>query len=267
MLSDFLKGLVIGIGAIAPGISGGSLAVILGIYERITGAIANMFDDFWKKVKEFLPMAAGGVIGVVGFSNIVTFLFKNYEIEVKYLFIGLMAGTFPSLRRQADKHGFKIIYLVPFVITLAAAIWFAVSENTEAGSSVVYRADVIMLAVYGAIIGFGTIIPGISASFLLMYLGAYDILMEGISRLNPAILIPAGLGFVVSILAFSKLINLLFKKAYGYTYYAVFGLTLGSVLAIFPGFELGWRYLLCTLLLVAGFALSLYLSRFEAKES
>jgi len=266
LLSDFFKGLVIGIGAIAPGISGGSLAVILGVYEKITGAIASLFKDFWKKVKEFLPMGIGGIIGVLGFSNIIAFLFKNYEIEVKYLFIGLMAGTFPSLRRQADKHGFKLRYLIPFVITFAAAIWFAVSENAVVEGTASSNANFVMLAIYGAIIGFGTIIPGISASFILMYLGAYEILMEGISRLNLAVLIPAGIGFVGSIVLFAKLINILFKKAYGYTYYAVFGLTIGSVLAIFPGFEPGWRYLLCVLLLIAGLAVSLYLSRFEAKD-
>ena len=103
---DFLKGLVIGIGAVAPGVSGGTLAVILGIYEKITHAIADLFNEFWKKVKEFFPLALGGAVGVLGFSNIINYLFHHYEVEVKYLFIGLMIGTFPALRRQADRKEF-----------------------------------------------------------------------------------------------------------------------------------------------------------------
>lgn len=257
---DFLKGMAIGIGAIAPGVSGGTLAVIFGLYEKITDAIANLFHEFWKKVKGFFFLGLGGVIGVLGFSNIISYLFKNYELEVKYLFIGLMAGTFPSLRKQADKQGFRYSYLIPFTITLAIAVLFAILNNAAIEGAEGSHTSFLLFVVYGAIIGFGTIIPGISASFLLMYLGSYEIMIDGISRLNLTVLIPAGIGFLIIVFGFAKLINLLFEKAYGYTYYAVFGLTIGSILSIFPGFGLSWRYWLGYGLLLGGFALSCYLS-------
>jgi putative membrane protein len=263
LLIDFMKGLAIGMAAIAPGVSGGTLAVVLGIYEKAANAIANPFRDFRKKVKEFSPLAAGGVVGVLGFSNIISYLFRTYELEVKYLFIGLMLGTFPSLRKQADKDGFRILYLIPFAITLAAAILFSMETDLIPGSSGDEASHFLLIVLYGAIIGFGTIIPGISASFILMYLNVYDIVIDGISRLNPYVLIPAGIGFVLSVLGFANLISLLLRKTYGYTYYAIFGLTAGSILAVFPGFGIGWRYLLCYLLLTGGFILSYYLSNLE----
>jgi putative membrane protein len=260
---DFLKGLVIGMGAIAPGVSGGTLAVILGVYEKITHAIANVFHEFWKKVKEFFPLVFGGAVGVLGFSNIISYLFNNHELEVKYLFIGLMVGTFPSLRKQADKKGFRSSYLIPFIITLVTAILLSPQGSTISSGSTSTQLHFLILALCGAIIGFGTIFPGISASFILMYLGTYGVIMDGIARLNPAVLLPAGLGFVISVLGFAKLINMLFKKAYGFTYYAIFGLTIGSVFAIFPGFGTGWRYLLCYLLLIGGCIVSYILSNLD----
>ena len=267
MISDFLKGLVIGMGAIAPGVSGGTLAVILGVYEKITDAIAHLFTDFRKKVVAFLPLALGGILGVLGFSRIINYLFTNYEIEVKYLFIGLMAGTFPSLRKQANKQGFRYRYLISFGLALAMTILFSILENSAVSVISESRPGILLLVLYGAIIGFGTIVPGISSSFILMYLGVYQIMLNGISHLDFAVLIPTGIGFILSILWFAKLISMLFRKAYGYTYYAIFGFTIGSVVSIFPGIGFEWNYLLCVLLLAAGCALSYRLSKYEKSES
>ncbi|NLC43806.1 MAG: DUF368 domain-containing protein [Clostridiales bacterium] len=260
---DFLKGLAMGIGAIAPGVSGGTLAVIFGLYEKITDAIANLFHEFGKKVKEFFFIGVGGVVGVLGFSHIIGYLFKNYELEVKYLFIGLMVGTFPSLRKQANKKGFQSYYLIPFTLTLIMAVLFAVLNNNVAEGSSIGRTSFLLFVLYGAVIGFGTIIPGISASFILMYIGSYGVMIEGISRLNLSVLIPAGIGFLITVVGFAKLINMLFEKAYGYTYYAVFGLTIGSILSIFPGFGISWSHWLGYGLLIGGFALSYFLSSLD----
>ena len=266
LLLDFLKGLAIGIGAVAPGVSGGTLAVIFGIYEKMTEAIATHFRDFWNKVKTFFFLGLGGVVGVIGFSNIIGYLFRYYELEVKYLFIGLMAGTFPALRKQANKQGFQITYLISFAITFTIAILFAILNNTASEGITGDQPHFLLLVLYGAVIGFGTIIPGISASFLLMYLGSYEVMIDGIARLNPWILIPAGIGFLISVLGFAKLINLLFQKAYGSTYYAIFGLTVGSIFAIFPGLGLSWRHMVSYLFLTGGFILSYYLSTLDNRQ-
>lgn len=263
MIAEFFKGLLIGIGTIAPGVSGGTIAVILGVYERITGAIANIFTGLFKKIKDLLPLGIGGIVGILAFSRITNYLFQNFEVEVKYLFIGLMLGTFPALRRQADKQGFDIKYLIPFVSALIVTIVFGFMEGVKPDIIIDSKPGLLLLVVYGIIIGFGTIIPGISSSFILMYLGAYHIILEGISNLDLAILIPAGAGLALSIFGFAKLIDVLFKKAYGYTYYAIIGFTLGSMTAIFPGFGFNWHHLFGVILFGLGCALTYQLSKYE----
>lgn len=261
--SDFLKGLFIGMGAIAPGVSGGTLAVIFGVYEKITEGIANIFNNFREKVVFFFPLALGSGIGIIIFSKVMDYLFENYNIEVRYLFIGLMIGTFPALFRQANKNGFKKVYYYPFIIALGLTLLFTQLNNAKIEINSVAEPSTIELIVYGVIISFGTIIPGISASIILMYIGAYQPLLQAIANVDIAMLIPAGVGFALSTILFAKLINLLFKKFYGYTYYAVLGFVIGSIVPIFPGIAYNFEYLLSIILFIAGLSLSYYLSRFE----
>jgi len=103
-------------------------------------------------------------------------------------------------------------------------------------------------------------VPGISASFILMYLGAYEILLEAIASVNLFMLIPAGLGFVLSIMIFAKGISLLFHKAYSYTYYAILGFVIGSIIPIYPGIDFSLKYFISVLLFAVGLSSSYYLS-------
>lgn len=262
-LKSFLKGIALSIGAIAPGVSGGTLAVIFGIYERITEAIAHVFKNLKRNIIFFFPIALGGGFGILVFSRLINYLFTDYNIEVKYLFIGLMIGTFPSLFKQANKRGFKNTYAIPFIITLGIAAVFSILDNEAIKILPSNNQGVAQLIVYGSIIGFGTIIPGISASFILMYMGAYELVLDSIASLNIPMLIPIGIGFVLSIILFAKLISILFEKAYGYTYYGVLGFAIGSIIPIFPGFKMGFRYLIGLALLIGGLYISSCLIRYE----
>ncbi|MDD4503889.1 MAG: DUF368 domain-containing protein [Clostridiaceae bacterium] len=262
-LSGFIKGLLIGIGGVAPGVSGGTIAVIFGLYERITDAIANVFKDFKKNAIFFFPIALGGGVGVLAFSRIMKFLFQYYDVQVKYLFIGLMIGTLPNVFKQANKKGFKNAYILPCISTFGITILAIVLENS--GINIIPEASpgILQLAFYGAIIGIGTIVPGISASFVLMYLGAYQIVIEGLANINLSVIIPVGIGFVISVILFAKLINLLFRRFYGYTYFAVLGFVIGSIIAIFPGIAFDIKYLISILLFAAGFYLSFSLGKYS----
>ncbi|SCG84195.1 putative membrane protein [Proteiniborus sp. DW1] len=265
-LIGFLKGMALSVGAIAPGVSGGTLAVIFGIYERITDAIAHVFKSFKENVVFFFPIALGGGFGILVFSRLINYLFKNYNIEVKYLFIGLIIGTFPTLFKQANKKGFKYSYLIPFIITLGIAVVFSVLEGKVMNIIPNSGDGILHLIIYGSIIGFGTIIPGVSASFILMYIGAYELVLDSIASINIQILFPLGIGFVLSIVLFARLISWLFKRAFGYTNYAVLGFVIGSIIPIFPGFQLDSRYLIGLGLFIVGLYVSLYLSKYEKAE-
>lgn len=262
-LSNFIKGLLIGIGAIAPGVSGGALAVVFGLYERITEAIAGNIKDFRKNALFFLPIALGGGIGVLAFSKIMKYLFLHYDVQVRYLFIGLMIGSLPSVFKQANKQGFKKAFILPCVVAFGVVVMAILLENNGINIILETKPGILQLIAYGAIIGIGTIVPGISASFVLMYIGAYQIVITGLSDMDLTLLIPVGLGFVLSIIVFAKLISLLFKRAYGYTYYAVLGFVIGSIIAIFPGTAaFGYECLISIILFVLGFYLSYALSKY-----
>ncbi len=262
---DFLKrvfkGLIMGAGAIAPGVSGGALAVIFGLYDKMTFFIANFTYKFKENVIFFIPIGIGGVLGVLLFSRLVEFLFTYYEIEVRYAFIGLMLGTIPMVIKQANKNGYKNKYLIPFMMTFSLTLILAYLEKSSITLSNLSEPTYINIIIYGLIIGFGTIIPGISASIILMYIGAYEFVISAISRVHIMEIIYLGIGFVISILLFSKLISMLFKKCYGITYYAIIGLVIGSIITIFPGFSLTPYYLYNSLLLIVCFSLSYNISK------
>lgn len=251
-----------GAGAIAPGVSGGALAVIFGLYDKITDFIAHLNKNFKKNLIFFIPIGIGGVVGVLVFSKVIEFLFQNYGTEVRYAFTGLMLGTLPSVVKEANKKGYKPKYLIPFIIMLCLTFLLTYLENNAV--IVISNADAspLNLIIYGLIVGFGTIVPGVSASIILMYLGAYEIVIGAISNLQIIYIFYLGIGFVLSVLLFAKLISMLFEKAYGITYYAILGLVLGSIISIFPGFEMSSYYLMNLLILLLCLVGSYSLSRY-----
>jgi putative membrane protein len=260
-LSGFLKGMALGAGAIAPGVSGGALAVIFGLYDKITYFIANFTKNFKENIIYFMPVGIGGAAGVLIFSRIIEYLFKFYEVEVKYAFIGLMFGTLPSVIQEANKKGYKQKYLIAFILSLSITLIAAYFENNGVNIINDGGTSPIHMIFYGVIIGFGTIIPGISASIILMYMGAYGIVIGAISNIQIVVIIYLGIGFVFSVLLFAKLICILFEKAYGITYYTILGLVLGSIVSIFPGVEFTFDYLLNLIILIACWFLSYSLSK------
>jgi putative membrane protein len=267
-MSGFLKGMALGAGAIAPGVSGGALAVIFGLYDKITYFIANFTKNFKENIIYFMPVGIGGAAGVLIFSRIIEYLFKFHEVEVKYAFVGLMFGTLPSVIQEANKKGYKHKYLIALVLSLGITLIAAYFENNSVNFMHDGGTSIIHMIIYGVIIGFGTIIPGISASIILMYMGAYEIVIGAISNIQIAVIFYLGIGFVISVLLFAKLICILFEKAYGITYYAILGLVLGSVVSIFPGVEFTLDYLLNFIILIACWFLSYSLSKIgKSKEA
>lgn len=260
-LWDLVKGIIIGMGAVAPGVSGGTFAVILGVYDKLTDAIANIFINFKKKLATLFPLGLGIGIGVLLFSRVMKYLFEYHEFQVKFLFIGLMVGTLPSVFNAANKKGFRRLYLIPFLLTFSIAIIFMILENSVIDIIPEANPSLLALITYGVIIGFGTVVPGVSSSFILMYIGAYEILLDGIVGLDFMVLIPVGLGFGLSILLFAKIIFYLFKRFYGYTYYTVLGFVMGSILTIVPAVSFNQELLLGIGLCVIGIGLSYFFSR------
>lgn len=259
-----LKGILVGIGFITPGLSGGVLAVVFGIYERLMRWLGNLKENFIKNLRFFLPVGIGGVIGVVAFSAAVDWAFENYRVQAIWLFIGFIAGTFPSLLNTAGKQGRKSWHWV--LLAGAAVGMFFLMRWMETIRSVEMAPSFFNWLFSGALIGLGVVVPGMSPSNFLIYLGLYEKMTAGISRLDLGVILPLALGGLLCVLLFAQLVSWLFKKYYALMYHLILGIVVGSTAAIIPSGAIGWGVIaVCALLFVIGAAISYLLAKLDEK--
>ena len=228
----FIKGLLIGGGAILPGVSGGALAAIFGIYEPMISFISNPRVDFKKNVHYFVPIFLGGIAGVLLLSNVLSYFLEHNEMEISLFFIGCMLGIFPSLVKQAGKHGRKPIHVILLVVTALVSFW--ILTGARAGSEMQFTQNFGIWVVAGAIFGLGFILPGMSPSNFLMYMNLYEPMNNGISDLNFSILIPLAIGALGIFILLSKLIKHLLNISYPTVFHIIIGLVLTSTVMIIP---------------------------------
>ncbi len=277
-LIRFIKGTVVGIGAILPGLSGGVMAVIFGIYDPLLAFLANIRKNFWKNVRFFLPVILGGMVGVVLFSIFVKKALEGrYEAISICLFIGFVVGTFPSLYKTAGKEGRNTKSWLALI--LAAVFLFVLMMLGDVQLLNVTPNPLIWL-ISGLAIGLGFIVPGLSPSNFLIYFGLYEKMADRISALDMTAIIPLGVGVVLCALLFSKLMSRLLKRHYSVMYHIILGLVIGSTIVIFPtkifpAFDASilaknnWTFetqlLLCIALFAVGVVFSYLFSKLEDK--
>lgn len=249
-----IKGILVGIGAIVPGLSGGVLMVVFGIYEPLIRFLANLRHKFWHNILFFLPVGIGGILGIVGFSAVVDYAFTHYAAQFTWLFIGFICGTFPSLIKASGKEGRKPWHWILLggmaIGTFFLMKWMATIRNVS------MTPGFLAWLLSGALTGFGLVVPGMSPSNFLIYLGLYQPMASGIRQLNLGVIVPLIFGVIIVILAFAKLISWLFKKHYAFMYHLILGIVVGSTAAIIPGGVTGWTIAICALLFLAGAAAS-----------
>ena len=251
-------------GAVLPGLSGGALAAIFGIYEPLINAISNIKKDFKANVKFFIPVILGGIFGVFILSHALSYLLEYYLPEVSIFFVGCMLGIFPRLIKQSGAKGREPIHIV---LTAGVAICsFLLLSNTFATTSSTSSA-VISTSTWvasGGIVGLGLTFPGLSPSNFLMYFNLYQPLNQAISSLNFAILIPVAIGGIVSIILSAKLMAFLLKVAYAVVYHIILGLVLTSTVLIMPrAFNSNLVIALC---LIAGLIVGAVMGRLEGEK-
>ncbi len=261
----FLKGILVGIGFITPGLSGGVLAVVFGLYERLMRFLGNFTQQFMKNALFFLPVGIGGVLGVVGFSAVVDYAFTYYAALFTWLFIGFIAGTFPSLFKTSGKQGRKWWHWIVLVVTAIGIVFFM--RWMAAVRSVQLAQNFVNWLLSGALIGLGVVVPGMSPSNFLIYLGLYQPMAFGIRSLDLGVIIPLALGGILCVLLLARIISWLFKKFYAFMYHFILGIVIGSTIAIIPEGVSGWTIALCALLFLVGAAVSFGLAKLDEKYS
>ncbi len=250
-LRYFLCGLVFGTANVIPGVSGGTMLVVFGVFDRLTEAISGIkkiLGNFW-----FLftfALGAGG--GIILSSFVISSLFSNFGVQTNMFFIGLILGGVPLIYKfGTEEEKVKPICAVPFVIAMAVVIGLTVLEKMDVfklAPDVVTGFDLVVslkLVVCAAVAAVTMIIPGISGSFVMMLLGVYETIIGAIKDMNFFVIIPFAIGAIIGIIGGAKLISMLIKKNKLMVYSALMGLVIGSVYAILPdgfGFNLQTGY-------------------------
>lgn len=260
----FFKGFLAGIGAITPGLSGGVMLVVFGIYEPLLRWLADIRKKFVEHLRFFLPVGIGGFLGVVAFSAVVDFAFENYAAQFTWLFIGFIAGTIPSLVKTAGKEGRKPWHWV-LMVGVAVGIYFFMGWMETIGS-VQVEGSFWAWVMAGALTGLGLVVPGLSPSNFLIYMGLYQPMAAGIKNLDFGVIIPMVIGLILVIFLFAKLINWLFTKQYTLMYHLILGVVIGSTAAIIPSGVSGFGMIaICAVLFLVAGAASYALAKLDEK--
>ena len=270
---NFLKGMIIGIANIIPGLSGGTMAILVGVYEKLISTIGNFFKKFKETFKEnmifLVPLGLGMVVGVVAFSKLLEILLKNYTMPTQFAFIGLVLGGLPLIFKNANKEGkFKKKYLIPLIITFIIGLTLSLLEKFGITGAEVSGIDlnplnIFLLFIYGFIAAGTMVIPGISGSFMLMLLGVYNAILGYVASLNILVLIPFAIGAVAGVLILAKLIDVLLKKYHHGTYYAIIGFVVGAIPALYPGFSFNLQGVVSVITLILGFIGAVVFSKLD----
>lgn len=249
-LSYFIKGMAIGIANAIPGVSGGTIAFVLGIYEKLTYSISTLptaliklkWKDIIESFKILIPTFLGAAVSIFLFLNIINYLFSNYPIPTKIFFVGLVLGSFPFITKTVEEYNFKVFFaffLGAFI--MAIFVYFDINkpmgEATYSGNfSVFYGIKLFFCGIAAAI---AMVIPGISGSLLLLILGEYENISYFVSTLksnfnNVYPLIFLGIGVIIGIFAISKLITILIQKYRSTLFGFVLGILVVSFLSLWP---------------------------------
>lgn len=260
--------MVFGIANIIPGVSGGTMLVVCGCYDKVCGALSLNLKEIKKNIIFLIFFGVGAVVGLLGFAFVIKWLFGEFPTETYMFFMGLIAGSIPLIIRNATvKEKFRPVCAIPFVLALALVVGLAMLEQsgTVAAPSELEGFGAIMLFLAaGFIAAVAMIIPGVSGSFIMVLLGTYEIVISSIhlNALNFSVIIPTAIGVVFGLVLGARLITFLLKKFRLMVFSAILGLVVGSLYAIFPaGFGLNVHTFIGAAALAVGFAIAFFVGK------
>lgn len=252
---DILRGIVIGIANIIPGVSGGTMAVSMGIYDKLIGAVSGLFKHFKKSVLFLLPLLVGMGVGIVGFGKLLEYLLEYHVLATCLTFVGLILGGLPVLwlhlkNSLSKKPGGRLGAgeAVSFLVLLAVGVGLPLLQGSEGAvkAMTLSPGSILILFLLGVVASATMVIPGVSGSMVLMVLGYYSTILAQVTGLVDnllardwaalghcaGLLVPFGVGVVLGIFLIAKLIEWLFAKFPSQTYGAIIGLIVSSPFAI-----------------------------------
>ncbi|MBR6747878.1 MAG: DUF368 domain-containing protein [Clostridia bacterium] len=251
-----LQGAMVGAGAILPGISGGVLCVVFGIYEPMMALLSHPMRAVKKYYKLFVPIIIGVAIGFVLLARLVELLFASTSSATLALFVGLISGTLPQLFRDSARNaaeenkgwsGFA----------LALALTFGILLYLKNGAMAQIQPGIGWYAFCGAIWGLSVVVPGLSSSSILIFMGLYQPMTAGIAALDMGVILPLVCGLILSVLLSARFVNYLLDKHHTRMSRCILGIVIASTLLIVPaGYADLWDAAASLAAFGAGFAIA-----------
>ncbi len=263
---NIYRGMAMGVSDVVPGVSGGTIAVLLGFYDQLIAAINGLFTREWKKHLGFLiPLGIGMALAIFSFSRLMDWILTYYEQPTYYFFIGLIIGILPYLfRESAAKTTFKWQHILLLIVGV-----FLISRlniNPDEGGIITDRSFSIYVLLFfsGFIASAAMILPGISGSLVLVVIGVYRTVLNAISTLDFKVIIIVGIGIALGIITMSKIIHYFLENYRTASFAFIIGLVIGSVFVIFPGWTANISQLiLCIILFAVGLVVAYLLGKVE----
>ena len=265
ILLKVLQGTLIGLGAVLPGISGGVLCVVFGVYTVMMEFLADPFRKLKSHLLKLLPIFIGVAVGFVGVAKLLGFFLERYENPSVCLFIGLIVGMLPSLFREAGEQGRNKKSYISLVIAMVLVFAMLISLKVL---QVEITPNFGWYIFCGCCLALSIIAPGMSFSTTLMPLGLYEPFVTGIGDFNFGVLIPGGIGAVATVILFAKAVDMLFKKHYSVAFHAIIGVVIAATVMIIPVQSFAVSVGSCVtnvICLAVGVVAALMLDRFNQK--
>lgn len=226
-MDRFFKGIIVGLGGVAPGLSGSVLLIIFGLYQKTLDALGSLLKDFRKNLRFLLPLVAGMFLGVLLFSKAIDFFLNHYEMPTRFCFLGLILGTLPMVWQEVKKEGFSRKYYGVIILAALAGTWFF-TVNPNAFPQVT-DPNLLQKLLLGVAVAATAIIPGVDPAVFLSTLGLYEMYVSALANVDLSILIPMVGGLAVGAVAISFTMSLLFKRFYTASFSVIFGIFLSMI--------------------------------------
>ena len=282
LINQILRGIVIGVANIIPGVSGGTMMVSMGIYDTLIHCITHLFKEFKKSVKTLLPYAIGMLVGILGLASVIKWGLANHPLPTNTLFIGLILGGLGPLLKKVEFKKINVAAVIAFIAMFALIIWMGIQrkssiENAETLDMNVGR--MLLMVLIGMVASATMIIPGVSGSLVLMLLGYYGPVVNALSTLKDGLLhmdfslmgqpvmmlLPFLVGVVLGIFVVAKVIEWLTSRFPTATYCGVLGLVLASPISLLMQLDLSGisalTWVISAVALAVGFLAAFLLAR------
>lgn len=263
-MQRLLQGMLIGLGAVLPGISGGVLCVVFGIYKPVMELLSSPFKNFKTHVPKLLPVIVGAAVGFLGIANLLSFFLEQYPDPSVCLFVGLIIGMMPSLFREAGEQGRSKGSFIALAVAFAAVLSLLLGLNML---SVSIEPSFGWNIFCGVCVALSVIAPGMSFSTLLMPLGLYTPFVDGIGHFDLSVLIPGGIGALVTVICLAKAINALFDHFYSFAFHGIIGIVVAATIMIIPvsGFAEAGTAVVNIICIAVGIVIALLLDKFNSR--